>query len=115
MVIRESSYIKETRTQMRGGTGDVLFGHIAQGTALPAKCRIFSQITLEPGASIGEHKHEKETEFYFILTGEGKVCDDGVDVVARAGDTVVTGDGHSHSITNSGKETLSFLAVIVLD
>jgi mannose-6-phosphate isomerase-like protein (cupin superfamily) len=41
------------------------------------------------------------------------VKDNGVDTPIKAGDVVVTGDGASHSIKNTGTTPLKFIAVII--
>ena len=74
---------------------------------------MFAEITLNPGCSIGYHSHDSETEYYFILSGTGTVNDDGKEVQVKHGDSIVTGNGASHSIKNTGSVPLVFIAVIV--
>jgi mannose-6-phosphate isomerase-like protein (cupin superfamily) len=114
MKITPNDYIKETRTNMRDGEGDVIIEHF-QKEGLPEKCRLMSKITLEPGCSIGHHVHKNETEYYIIAKGEAVVDDDGTDVFCKAGDVIVTPDGFGHSIKNTGSETMEMIAVIILD
>jgi mannose-6-phosphate isomerase-like protein (cupin superfamily) len=75
--------------------------------------RLLAEMTLPPGASIGPHKHDAETEYYLILSGSGLVHDNGTDVPVKAGDAVITGNGAAHSIKNTGAVPLVFHAVIV--
>lgn len=67
-----------------------------------------------PGGSIGYHPHLGEEEIYYILRGEAIVNDNGDVCKLGPGDAVLTGGGASHSIENSGKENLEFIAVISL-
>jgi mannose-6-phosphate isomerase-like protein (cupin superfamily) len=55
--------------------------------------RLFAHVTLEPGRSIGYHTHEGETEFYYIIKGEGVFNDNGTDVTVYPGDTCATSYG----------------------
>ena len=32
--------------------------------------RLFAHVTVDPGCSIGDHPHDHETEFYYIIKGE---------------------------------------------
>jgi len=98
--------------KMRGGTGVVTMVHLADQSTMKHH-RLLADVTIPPGASIGEHDHVNEIEYYIILEGEGIVVDNGKDVKVGPGDVVATGDGASHSIRNEGKAPLRFHAVIV--
>ena len=74
MITRKSERTTETREHMRGGAGAALLTPASK--QLPANARLFSEIRLAPGASIGYHVHENETEMFLFLEGEGRVMDD---------------------------------------
>lgn len=111
MIIRNNEATADARINMRDGAGTVTLHHYL-GEKKPANCRLFSRISLPAGASIGEHVHEKECELFYFL-GEGTVLDDGKEIPIHAGDVMVTDDGHSHSVINSGNQTLELIAVII--
>lgn len=67
---------------------------------------------LEPGSSIGYHKHEGNCEMIFILEGEGKVIFDDTEETVRSGFVHYCPEGHSHSLINNGAEDLIFCAVV---
>ncbi len=114
MIVKKDQLLTEQRDEMRGGTGTVTVTHIEEGAKL-SHGRLFASLTLPPGASVGPHVHEGETEYYYILKGSAEVVEsDGVKLVS-AGDVVVTGNGASHSISNVGSEPLEFIALILLD
>ena len=46
--------------------------------------RLFAHVTVDPGCSIGDHPHDHETEFYYIIKGEGVFNDDGTEVATSA-------------------------------
>ena len=69
----------------------------------------------EPGSGIGQHKHIKETEYYIITEGSGVVLEDDGKKDVIKGDVVVTGNGQSHSIENTGDTVLKFIAVIITE
>lgn len=114
MIIHAESMQTEVRSRMRDGKGDIEIRHLAPKEHL-VRSRLLADITIPVGGSIGEHEHRNETEYYLILTGEGSVIDDGQAAPVAAGDTVITGDGHSHSIVNTGDEPLRMIAVIILE
>lgn len=67
---------------------------------------------LEPGASIGYHKHEGNCEIIYILEGKAKyLMDEGVEY-GTAGQAHYCPEGHSHSMINEGPDDLVFFAVV---
>lgn len=95
---------------MRGGRGRArLFA-----SPLPdgGPIRLASRIELEPGASIGLHRHDTDEEVYAIVSGRGIYSYDGGECEARAGDIFTTKKGMSHALKNIGSEPLIFFAVV---
>ena len=66
---------------------------------------------LEPGATIGEHRHDDDEEIYIILGGHGTMHVDGVAQPVGPGDVCLTRRGHSHDLTNSQEGMMHFLVV----
>jgi len=112
MIIHRNMMTVEHKEKMRGGEGTATITHFVDSTAL-RNARLLSEIVLPPGASIGLHRHDSETEYYCILEGEGIVNDDGKDLPVITGDVVVTGNGATHSIRSTGSIPLKFHAVII--
>ena len=112
MVIHRSEMKVEDQERMREGEGMTHFTYLVD-TSTEKNTRMLAEITLNPGCSIGYHQHDSETEYYFILSGTGTVNDDGKEVQVKQGDSVITGNGASHSIKNTGSAPLVFYAVIV--
>ncbi len=99
--------INETRIpKFKGGEGDTIakmyvneLGKIMYGR-------------LEPGSSIGFHKHETNSEIIYILSGKADfLYDDGTEK-AKAGECHYCPKGHSHSMINNSNEDLVFFAVV---
>lgn len=112
MVYKAADLALETRTEMRGGNGQVLMQHLEKDN-LPANGRLFAKLTLAPGCSIGEHQHVGESELFYFISGAGIALDDGVEIPVAAGDVMTTLDGHSHSIANTGTVDMEVVAVII--
>ena len=115
-MIKKSCEMKDNLIEhMRGGEGTVIRKDILDADDMAKHSRLFSLFTLKKGCSIGEHEHNNETEYYYIISGKGTVKEkDGIKEVLP-GDVVITGDGASHSIMNESDEDLVFVAVIILD
>jgi mannose-6-phosphate isomerase-like protein (cupin superfamily) len=100
--------------QIRGGNGECQTLDLLMEEEM-RHCRVFTKFTLQKGVSIGEHIHDKETEYYWILSGKGVVTEVDGDKLVGPGDLVITGNGASHAIRNEQDEPLEFLALIILD
>ena len=68
--------------------------------------------TLEPGASIGLHTHETNSEIIYILRGKGKVLFEGEYELVSAGLCHYCPQGCSHSLINDSDDNLTFFAVV---
>ena len=113
MLYKKDTHTTEYREHMRGGDGTVELTTLAR--EIPKNLRLYTMIRLVPGASIGYHVHENETEIFHFLSGSGAVDDNGEKVRVSAGDTLSTPSGCGHAVKNDGDEGLVFLAVIVRD
>lgn len=110
----QQSYRKEeTKEALANGNGHVIIRHILNNEELNGKCKMYAEITLEPGCSIGYHEHHGESETYYILWGEGRYNDNGVKKIISAGDIVFAKDGSGHAIENTGSGDLVFMALII--
>ncbi|MFA6776546.1 MAG: cupin domain-containing protein [Sphaerochaetaceae bacterium] len=114
MIKRHEEMKTEVREHMRGGAKQVTLENIMDNGTV-AHCRMFGKLTLVPGASIGKHQHIGETEYYWILQGEGIVTEADGEKHVKAGDLVITGGGATHAIRNEGTQDLVFMALIILD
>ncbi len=114
MIIKQSNMKQETRKEMRGGSGEVEILHMVSPESMN-NARLMAELTLAPGSSIGLHQHNKETEYYIITEGSGIVVEDDGEKSVSKGDIVITGNGQSHSIKNTGNTVLKFIAVIITE
>lgn len=114
LLIKEEEVKKVCKANMRGGNGEVTLG-FSVGPENPVENSIFSlvaTINLDPGSSVGYHVHEDDEELYHILAGNGLYNDNGTEIEVKRGDAMICRKGEGHSITNTGKEPMIFLAVV---
>lgn len=104
---------KTVETCIQGGKGVCRIKHLTDREGLYGHGRMFAQVTIPVGCSIGDHPHTGETEFYYILKGEGVFNDNGTQVTVHAGDICATGYGEVHGIENQSDEVLELIALIV--
>lgn len=67
---------------------------------------------LIPGASIGMHAHQGNSEIVYVLSGRGKALYDEDSEAIGPGDCHYCPKGHAHSLVNDGEEDLIFFAVV---
>lgn len=67
---------------------------------------------LEPGSTIGMHTHDTSSEIIYILKGNGTVKTPDGEEYVKMGEASYCAKGNSHSLCNTGTETLEFFAVV---
>jgi mannose-6-phosphate isomerase-like protein (cupin superfamily) len=112
MVIHRNEMRTEQKEKMRDGEGTVTITHFVDGNTMQ-NARMLAEMSLPPGASIGYHQHNNETEYFTFVSGTGTVNDNGKEIPVKPGDVMVTGNGACHSVKNIGAETLVLHAVII--
>jgi quercetin dioxygenase-like cupin family protein len=113
MIRKAADCQKVYNEKMRGGNGTVQITHFATAEELNHKGRLFANITLKPGCSIGYHVHEKDSELFYVMKGEALYNDNGVECTVSAGDVMLCPAGTGHSVANNGTEDVELCAVIV--
>jgi mannose-6-phosphate isomerase-like protein (cupin superfamily) len=114
MYIARDQMTVDKKEKLRGGNGTLRFTNLVPAETFQ-HIKMFSEIRIPPGASIGYHKHEGETEYYVFLSGTGLVNDNGTEYTVVPGDVTITAGGSSHSLSNTGNEELVLYALIVFD
>jgi len=63
----------------------------------------------EPGSMVPEHKHEREEEVMFFISGRGKFITEDEEFIIEPGVCVYNPPGGLHKIVNTGDEILKFV------
>ncbi len=101
------------KEKMAGGDGHVLIEHLLNEEQRGRASGMFSEVTLEPGCTLGFHDHHGESETYYILTGEGIYQDNDIEYPVKPGDVTFCDDGNAHGLKNTGSDDLKFIALIL--
>ena len=112
MIRNKKEMKKDVREKMRGGNGVVTITHLFTKDELKSNTRLCAKLTVPPGANIGFHEHIDEEEVFYIISGRGKVDDNGQIREVGAGDAILTGNGAGHSIECISEEPLEIMAMI---
>ena len=105
------------KEHLQGGKGGAFVHTIVPEEELYNCGRMYAKIVLDPGATVGWHRHEGETEPYYIQEGNGIfIDDDGSRNEVGPGDICTILPGQCHSLENpSETEALTFIALIYRD
>lgn len=114
MKILSAERPQEVSHNVRGGDGFITSTLLLSQTELGEHCRLFNEVRLHPGHSIGMHPHDGESETYYILSGSGTYSDNDEEYRVSAGDVLYCGDGSTHGIANTGDDDLVFIALILM-
>ena len=112
MIKNVHEVIPEVAEAVRGGSGSVTAHKLLDlfpGSAIKS----VGLVRLEPGASVGDHSHKGDEDFYFCISGTGIVVDNGVEHPFIPGTLQITRDGESQAIRNTGESELVFLGALV--
>lgn len=103
------------KTNVAGGNG-VLYGKFSFTRDMASKENAIKEIgwmTLQPGASIGLHKHYNNEDTYIVVSGTGVFTEAGGKTHrVKAHDITICHIGQEHALKNDGKEPLVFLDII---
>ena len=100
---------------MAGGKGHVIIRDLLSEKEMNGKCRMFAEVTIEPGCSLGYHEHHGDNETFYILQGFGDYNDNGTVRKVKPGDVTFTPNGSGHGLVNTGVSNLIFMALIIVD
>jgi quercetin dioxygenase-like cupin family protein len=111
MIRRVTEIQSERREGMRGGSG-VGWARTYVGAGEMQGIAFVTEMTLEPGTSIGVHVHDNDEELYLVLEGKGEGTLDEQRFAVVAGDAWVCRRGHRHGIVADAAQPLRFLGVL---
>ena len=112
MVTNVHKVIPEVAEKVRDGIGTVT-AHKLLNLFPGSSIKSVGIVRLEPGASVGDHSHQDEEDFYYCISGTGVVADNGIDYPFTPGTLQITRSGESQAIRNTGETELVFLGALV--
>jgi len=106
MIIKKEEIIKVEKPNFLGGEGtlDAFISMDELGKILRA--------TLKPHSSIGFHTHEENYKVLYVIKGNGKVLENGVESPIKEGEIAYCKKGQGHSLINDTDSDLEFFAVV---
>jgi mannose-6-phosphate isomerase-like protein (cupin superfamily) len=112
MIKNVHEVIPEIAEGVRGGSGTVSAHKLLDlfpGSAIKS----VGIVRLEPGASVGDHSHQGDEDFYYCISGTGVVVDNGVEYPFTPGTIQITRSGETQALRNTGETELVFLGALI--
>ena len=106
MLIDFKNIAEEIIPNMRGGEKEVAVRAFNDGSNKIMRGKLI------PGASIGLHTHETNSETLYILEGNGKVLYEGEYIPLPTGSCHYCPKGKAHSLINDSEADLRFFAIV---
>lgn len=85
---------------VRGGVGEIVCRYYLNENSSILKFSSLNYNEMEPGATIPEHLHAGEDEFYFIVEGRGTGILNSKSFEVAPGDAFLCRSGSTHGILN---------------
>jgi len=117
MIYRRGKDIKpQLLNNVMGGEGTVIMEKLLDApNEMLGKGRAYVRHTLNPGVSIGMHRHEKEMESMVIVSGKGIHTINGEIQQLEPGDIVAAMPGDTHSLVCDGNAPLVIIAQVLYE
>lgn len=117
MIYRKAKDIIPTPIEhCMGGEGTVMMEKLLIAPKeMLGKGRAYVRHTLNPGVSIGIHKHEKEMETMVVVSGKGIHIINGEIQHLEKGDIIGAMPGDTHQIACDGNEPLVVIAQVLYE
>ena len=93
------------------GKGHLTLEHAGLALKLPQSVGALARATLAPGAEVGYHVHDTDSEVYYFLSGVGEYTEGDTHYRVGPGDASYTAIGEGHGIKNIGESELVFIAL----
>ena len=106
MIINYHEIKEQVELKFKGGNGELHTRNFVDD-----KNKIMMS-RLKPGANIGFHTHEMNSEIIFILKGEGHFEYDNQVEKCTTGDVHYCPMGHGHAFYNDGSDDLEYFAIV---
>ena len=81
---------------------------IDRTTSAVTQCSLAEEV-LPPGCAVTPHHHSQLEEIYYIVSGHGLMTVGDETSEVKAGDAVYIPRGHTHTLENTGRESITLL------
>ena len=119
--MQQTSYLKKAIEMKRvplpechGGLGAVDWTEVLSGSPVEGRrLNFLHDDIIKQGVTIGVHRHIKDEEYYYILSGHGIISLDGKEHEVGPGDIAAVFPGGTHGLINNTGEVMRIIVFSV--
>ena len=112
LIKRRADMVRKPLPNCHDGEGSLDWTVVLDGEDVKGKhVNFIHDDVLPPGVSIGVHRHERDEEYYYVISGRGTMTLDGERFEVTAGDITGVYPGGTHGLENDSDRDLRILVV----
>lgn len=96
---------------MHGGRGPVQYRRALEPSVFRTTWAYVDHLVVPPGSATGLHRHTGVEEFYYVMTGAGRITVNSESAAITTGDAIPIYVNEAHAVENTGSEPLELLIV----
>jgi mannose-6-phosphate isomerase-like protein (cupin superfamily) len=96
---------------VHGGHGELLWKCFVRLHMTHAPIAGFEYVQVPVGTAIGRHRHSRTEEIYFVLSGRGRMDQDGVRTEIGPGDLIMSRRDVTHAMDVVGDDAVELLVI----
>lgn len=109
MIVRNFLQATGKIQSIHGGKGVGKNVRVFDQSDFDTPLKFINYVELEPGATIGAHRHGANEEVYVVLAGSGVMIVNDERQAVKPGDIILNKSGWAHGIENTSPEPLAIL------
>ena len=98
---------------VHGGHGELAWKCFVRLHMTHAPVAGFEYVRVPVGVAIGDHTHSRTEEIYFVISGRGRMRQDGDPFEVGPGDVIMTRQGVTHAMDVLGEEPVELIVIEV--
>lgn len=106
MIVRNFLEAPGTVKAIHDGIGQSKSARVFAKTDFDTALRFIDYLEMEPGSTIGVHKHGANEEAYVVLAGSGIMITNDERQAVKTGDIILNKPGWAHGLENTSTEIL---------
>jgi mannose-6-phosphate isomerase-like protein (cupin superfamily) len=106
MIVRNYLEASGRVQSIHGGQGLGKNARVFEAADFDTPLRFINYVEMEPGSSIGLHRHGENEEVYVVLSGDGMMTVNDERRAVKAGDVILNKPGWQHGLENTSDQTL---------
>ena len=106
MIVRNYLEAPGKVQSIHGGKGVGKNARVFEAADFDTPLKFINYVEMEPGSSIGIHRHGENEEVYVVLSGNGMMTVNDERRAVKAGDIILNKPGWQHGLENVSDQTL---------